>query len=74
MFGTGEPFITYCAAAVMTFDTDSKNTSTNFGQLLTNYLLTKNASSDDDHMGMTVSGTTFGFKNLGTEIQFIITE
>lgn len=57
IYGKGDDFISYCCAAIMTADTDSKNASENFGAFIMNLQLTKGAEGTDPRYFNLVSGT-----------------
>ena len=70
--GQGDKFLAYCAAAIMVFDHISDNRTTNYGQLLSIYLLAIGDNSKEDHTGMTVSGSLMAMQNSGESCRFII--
>ena len=70
--GIGDKFLAYCAAAIMMFDKQSENRTTNYGQLLTTYLLALGDSKGEEHIGSTVSGAITSIKQEGDQYRFII--
>ena len=70
--GTGDKFLAYCAAAIMQFDTSSENRATNYGNLLSAYLMTVSGTADDDFVGYTVSGAVTGMKKNSDKCQFTV--
>lgn len=72
VIGTGNPFLSYCAAAIMQIDPSSDNRTMNYGSLLSAYLLAIADDTGEDHIAMTVSGAVMGIHKSGEECVFII--
>ena len=70
--GIGDKFLAYCAAAIVQFDESSANRTTNYGNLLSSYLLSLADTSGEEHVGGTVSGAITSIKKDGDQCRFII--
>lgn len=70
--GQGDKFLAYCAAAIHQFDGSSENRTTNFGNLLSIYLLSLGGEVGENHSGFTVSNEIMTMTRTDEGCQFVI--